>query len=62
MLPEKNYGLMEKTPSKAVAGHTATAKPEENSGIEKFWEKPENVLRLIDLIFFFQDERDNIPS
>ena len=29
---------------------------------EKFWEKPENVLRLIDLIFFFQDERENIPS
>ena len=29
---------------------------------EKFWEKPENVLRLIDLIFFFQEEKDVIPS
>lgn len=29
---------------------------------DKFWEKPENVLRLIDLIFFFQEEKENIPS
>ena len=29
---------------------------------EKFWDKPENVLRLIDLIFFFQEEKDVIPS
>ncbi len=29
---------------------------------DRFWEKPENVLRLIDLIFFFQEEKDVIPS
>lgn len=29
---------------------------------EKFWENPENILRLIDLIFFFQDEKETIPS
>lgn len=52
MLPEKNYGTEEKC---AVEGG-------ENGLGEKFWEKPENVLRLIDLIFFFQEEKDNIPS
>ena len=42
---------------------TDKIKPEDYPVLgEKFWEKPENVLRLIDLIFFFQDERDNIPS
>lgn len=29
---------------------------------DKFWENPENILRLIDLIFFFQEEKENIPS
>ena len=29
---------------------------------EKFWEKPENILRLIDLIFFFEDNKETIPS
>ena len=29
---------------------------------EKFWENPENILRLIDLIFFFEDNKETIPS
>ena len=29
---------------------------------EKFWENPENILRLIDLIFFFEDNNETIPS
>ena len=54
MKPEKNYG-----------SHRSAADilPEENYGNDgKFWEKPENVLRLIDLIFFFQEDKDNITS
>ena len=35
--------------------------PEENP-VEHFWEKPENILHLIDLIFFCQEERDDIYS
>lgn len=42
---------------------TDKLKPEDCPDLgEKFWEKPENVLRLIDLIFFFQEEKDVIPS
>ena len=38
-------------------------KPDENSGREEsFWDNPENVLRLIDLIFFFQEEKEVIKS
>lgn len=36
---------------------------EETSGIvEHFWEKPENILRLIDLIFLCDEGRDLPPS
>ena len=42
---------------------TDKIKPEEFPLLgDKFWEKPENVLRLIDLIFFFQEEKDVFPS
>ena len=42
---------------------TDKIKPEEFPLLgDKFWEKPENVLRLIDLIFFFQEEKEVIPS
>ena len=42
---------------------TEKIKPEQFPCLgDKFWEKPENVLRLIDLIFFFQEDKDNIPS
>jgi len=52
MFPEKNYGTKEKC---AIEGG-------ENGLGEKFWENPENILRLIDLIFFFDDNRETIPS
>ena len=38
-----------------------TEQPEENP-VEHFWEKPENILHLIDLIFLFQENRDDIYS
>ena len=42
---------------------TDKIKPEDYPVLgEKFWEKPENVLRLIDLIFFFDDNKETIPS
>lgn len=34
--------------------------PEE--AVEHFWEDPNNVLRLIDLIFFCDETRKDIPS
>ena len=52
MLPEKNYGTEEKC---AVEGC-------ESGPGERFWDNPENVLRLIDLIFFFDDNKNTPPS
>lgn len=36
-------------------------KPEEQV-TEKFWNNPENILRLIDLIFFYDDNNTLPPS
>jgi len=52
MKPEKNYGTIEKCAVEVC----------ENGFGEKFWEKPENILRLIDLIFFFEEEKERLPS
>ena len=31
--------------------------------VEKFWENPDNVMRLVDLIFLMEDpDREDIPS
>lgn len=30
--------------------------------VEKFWENPENIMRLVDLLFLFDDNKKNIPS
>ena len=29
---------------------------------DRFWDDPKKILNLIDLIFFFQEDKDNIPS
>lgn len=30
--------------------------------VERFWENPENIMRLVDLLFLFDDNKKNIPS
>lgn len=30
--------------------------------VERFWENPENIMRLVDLLFLFEDEKKIIPS
>lgn len=38
-----------------------TDEPDENP-VEGFWEKPENILRLIDLIFFCEEGKERPMS
>ena len=48
--PEKIYGLDTDQMQKVV---------EKNSGsIEKFWEDPQKIMNLIDLLFLWEDEED----
>lgn len=30
--------------------------------VEKFWEDPENIMRLLDLLFLCEDQEKKIPS
>ena len=53
MKPEKNYGR------ECIQEDNL---PEKNYGYGKFWEKPENILRLIDLIFFYEEDGKLPPS
>ena len=48
--PEKYYGLDTDLMQKVV---------EKNSGsVEKFWEDPQKIMNLIDLLFLWEDEED----
>ena len=36
--------------------------PVSHPDTEHFWEKPENIMHLIDLIFLLEDDKEKIPS
>lgn len=35
--------------------------PEEKTGTEGFWDNPENICRLIDLIFLCEEQNEKLP-
>ena len=35
---------------------------EDTRKVESFWDDPRNILHLIDLIFFYEENKEQIPS